>query len=70
VPFPLSVKEIPAGTPVALSEGVGVPDVVTVNEPWMPAVKVVPAALLKEGGVPVTVSEEVLELDLKFVSPP
>jgi hypothetical protein len=42
--------------PVLLSEGVGVPVVVTVNDPAMPAMNVVLAPLVIDGGVPVTVS--------------
>jgi hypothetical protein len=46
---------------------VGVPDVVTVNDPGVPAVNVVLAALVMLGGVPVTVSECVVSpLAVKF----
>ena len=56
VPLPLSVKLTPAGKlPTSLSVGVGVPDVITVKEPGVPAVNVVVAALVIDGGVPVTV---------------
>ncbi len=41
VPFPLSVKVTPPGsTPVSVIAGVGVPVVVTVNEPTVPWMKV------------------------------
>jgi hypothetical protein len=45
-----------------LREGVGLPVVVTVNVPNVPAVKVVLAALVIIGGVPLTVSAAVLLL--------
>jgi hypothetical protein len=50
VPFPLSVKVTPEGrVPDAASAGVGYPDVVTVNVPGVPLVKVVPLALVMDG---------------------
>jgi hypothetical protein len=56
VPSWLSVKLTPVGRlPTSLRLGVGVPDAVTMNEPGLPAVNVVFAALVIDGGVPVTV---------------
>jgi hypothetical protein len=64
VPFPLSANVTPLGKLpiVLLREGVGLPVVVTVNVPNVPAVKVVLAALVIIGGVPLTVSAAVLLL--------
>ena len=47
VPFALSLKVTPFGSvPVSVSEGAGVPDVVTVNVPAVPTVNVVLPALV------------------------
>lgn len=64
VPSPLSWKVTLPGSiaPPSLRDGVGVPDVVTVNDPAVPAVNVVLLVLppVIVGGVPVTVSVAVL----------
>jgi len=61
VPLPLSVKLTPIGRlPTSVRLGVGVPDVVTEKEPGVPAVNVVLAALVINGGVPTTFSVAVL----------
>jgi hypothetical protein len=50
VPFPLSTKVTPAGSaPVSLSDGVGVPEVVTANVPAAPTVKVALFTLVNTG---------------------
>jgi hypothetical protein len=50
VPLPLSVKFTPAGSdPVLVNAGVGLPVVVTVNVPLVPAVKVTLLALVMAG---------------------
>jgi hypothetical protein len=54
----------------SLRVGVGVPEAATVNMPGVPAVNVVLAALLKDGGVPVTVRLVVPVLVAKLLSPP
>jgi len=52
VPFPLSRNVTPVGSaPVSLSEGVGTPDVVTLNVPAAPAVNVTLLALVIAGGL-------------------
>ena len=58
MPLPLSVKLNPPGrVPVLVMAGVGLPVVVTVNEPAVPTVKVVVVALVMAGGWPtITVS--------------
>jgi hypothetical protein len=67
VPSPLSVKPSPAGnTPVREITGVGVPVVVTVNEPAEPTVNVVALALEMVGALP-TVSEAALVVALPTV---
>jgi hypothetical protein len=61
VPLPLSVKVTVLGKePVSLKLGVGVPEVVTVNELAIPAVNVTLLPLVIVGGVPVTFSVAVL----------
>src|SRR5262249_29431376 len=50
VPFPLSGKNRPAGSALDESAGVGLPAVVTVNEPAMPVVKVALLALVIDAG--------------------
>ncbi len=53
VPSPLSVKVTPLGSaPVSVIAGVGLPLVVTVKLPALPAVKVVPSAEVMVGAVP------------------
>src|SRR5579862_5216871 len=48
VPFPLSVKVTPKGKkPVSVKAGIGSPEVVTVNVPGEPTVKVVAGELVK-----------------------
>ena len=50
VPFPLSVKAMPLGkTPDSVMAGVGVPVVVTVNDPGAPSTNVALFALVKDG---------------------
>ena len=50
VPLPLSWKVTPLGSePDSVSVGVGVPVAVTVKLPAVPAVNVVPLALVMEG---------------------
>jgi hypothetical protein len=50
VPLPLSMKLTPVGrVPVLLSPGVGEPEVDTVNDPVVPAVKVVLLPLMMAG---------------------
>jgi len=50
VPFPLSLKVTPLGSaPVSVSDGVGVPVVVTENVPAVPTVNVVLLALVITG---------------------
>ena len=50
VPFPLSLKVTPLGSaPVSVSDGVGVPVVVTVNVPAVPTANVVLLALVITG---------------------
>ena len=53
VPFPLSVKDTPLGSvaPPSLMAGVGVPVVVTVNDPAAPTVNVAALALVITGAV-------------------
>lgn len=54
VPLPLSLKVTPLGrVPVSVRLGVGEPVVVTVKLPALPVVKVVLAALVMAGAVPV-----------------
>jgi len=61
VPLPLSVKVTVLGKdPVSLKLGVGVPEVVTVNEFAIPAVNVALLPLVIVGGVPVTFNVAVL----------
>jgi hypothetical protein len=51
VPLPLSTKLRPVGRwPASVMLGVGIPDVVTVNDPKTPIVKMVLFALVKAGG--------------------
>jgi hypothetical protein len=67
VPSPLSVKLSPAGnTPVRVIAGVGVPVVVTVNEPAEPTANVAELALVNAGALP-TVSEAALVVALPTV---
>jgi hypothetical protein len=61
VPLPRSIKLTPAGKlPVSLKLGVGVPLVMTVNDPAMPAVNVALLPLVICGGVPTTFNDAVL----------
>jgi hypothetical protein len=56
VPLPLSMKATPDGSaPLSLNAGVGVPVVVTVNDPAVPAVKVALLALVMAGAPLATV---------------
>ena len=53
MPSPLSVRVTPLGSaPVSLIAGTGLPLVVTVKVPALPAVKVVPSAEVMLGAVP------------------
>src|SRR5215472_4770202 len=53
VPLPLSTNVTPLGNaPTSVSEGVGVPALVTVNVPGVPTVNVVLLALVITGAVP------------------
>ena len=57
VPLPLSVNVTPVGSaPVRVRVGLGVPVVVTVNDPAVPIVNVVLLALVIAGAVPAAVT--------------